>query len=125
MPCFGELSQGKPCRYNRGVVPEIDVRSLRAALDAPNPPTVIDVREADELAVSRLPDAIVHLPLATLPTALGRLDPGGSYVVVCRVGGRSAQATAFLLGQGFANVRNVVGGMNAYAREVDSSLLEY
>ena len=107
------------------MVPEIDVVALRAELDGPNPPTVIDVREADELQISRLPDEAMHIPLATLPSVVGKLDPSADYVVVCRVGGRSAQATAFLLGQGFGNVRNLAGGMNAYAREVDPSLPVY
>ena len=107
------------------MVPEIDVVCLRAELDGPNPPTVLDVREADELAVSRLPDTVVHVPLGQLGSAFRTLDREGDYVVVCRVGGRSAQATAFLLGQGFGRVRNLAGGMNAYAREVDPSIPVY
>ncbi len=107
------------------MIPEIDVAALRAELDGPNPPTVLDVRETDELLVSRLPDEVVPIPLAHLPNAMKNLDPDARYVVVCRVGGRSAQATAFLLGQGFKDVRNLAGGMNAYAREVDPSLPVY
>lgn len=106
-------------------IPEIDAKGFRAELDGPNPPVVLDVREPDELAVSRLPEAVVNVPLASLPGALGKLDPRTRYVVVCRVGGRSAQATAFLLGQGFEDVRNLAGGMNGYAREVDATLREY
>ena len=103
-------------------VPEIDVKTLREELDGPNPPIVIDVRESDELAGSRLPDALEHIPLGTLPTALDRLDKDARYVVLCRVGGRSAQATAFLLGQGYKDVRNVEGGMVEYVRTVDPTL---
>lgn len=107
------------------MVPEIDVQSLRAELDGSNPPRLLDVREPDELLVSRLPDEVLNVPLSTLPGALEGLDPDARYVVVCRVGGRSAQATQFLLGQGFRDVRNLTGGMNAYARKVDPTLPEY
>ena len=103
-------------------VPEIDVKTLREELDGPNPPIVIDVRESDELARSRLPDAVRHIPLGTLPDALGELDEDAPTVVLCHVGGRSARATAFLIGQGFKDVRNVKGGMVEYVRTVDPTL---
>ena len=106
-------------------MPEIDAKTLREELDGPNPPIVLDVREPDELETSRLPDEVVNVPLGELPRDVTRLDPEASYVVVCRVGGRSAQATAFLLGQGFTDVRNLAGGMNRYAREVDPTLSVY
>lgn len=105
-------------------VPEIDVAALRRELDGPQPPVVIDVREADELVQSRLPDDIRHIPLNTLPTAISDLDKDAPTVVLCRVGGRSAQATAFLIGQGFKNVRNVKGGMIEYVRRVDPTLAQ-
>ena len=112
--------------YTRAMtVPEVDPATLRAEMDGAHPPTVIDVRESDELEVSRLPDEIRHIPLGTLPGALDSLDANGNYVVVCRIGGRSAQATAFLMRNGFEKVRNLTGGMNAYAREVDPTLPEY
>lgn len=106
------------------MVPEIDSPSLRAELDGPNPPRLLDVREADELEISHLP-GIVHVPLASLPARLGELDREADWVVICRVGGRSAQATAFLMGQGFAHVRNLAGGMNGYAEAVDPSMPRY
>jgi len=106
------------------VIPEVDPPSLRAELDGPNPPRLLDVREADELAVSRLDD-VVHIPLGELPARFRELDPAADWVVVCRVGGRSGQATGFLLGQGFSKVRNLVGGMNGYAERVDPTMTRY
>ena len=106
-------------------VPEIDPKALREELDGSNPPTILDVRDPHELSESRLPDEIVNVPLGELDRDVARLDPETSYVVVCRVGGRSAQATAFLLEQGFTDVRNLAGGMNSYAREVDPTLKQY
>lgn len=76
---------------------------------------LLDVRERDEWDEVRAPGA-VHVPLHELP---GRLDDvralvgEGRVSVVCHLGGRSAQATAFLLAQGVP-ARNVEGGMNAW-----------
>lgn len=106
------------------VVPEIDARSLAAELAGENPPRLLDVREPDELAISRLPD-IVHVPLTQLGQAAATLDRGANWVVVCRSGGRSAQATTYLQGLGFTNVRNLSRGMNGYAKEVDRTMKMY
>jgi len=106
------------------VIPEIDAAGLRGELDGPKPPKLLDVREDDELEISRLPD-IVHIPLQELPARLGELDKDADWVVICRGGTRSANATALMLGQGFSTVRNLVGGMNGYARTVDPSLPVY
>lgn len=71
---------------------------------------VIDVREDDEWAAGHAPDA-VHLPMMEIPARLDEIPTGQDVVVVCRVGGRSAQVVAFLTGRGWDNVRNLDGGM--------------
>lgn len=103
------------------MIPEVDSASLRAELDGPNPPRLLDVREEEELAVSHLPD-VVHVPLSYLPTRLEELDPRADWVVVCRSGMRSAQGTTFLLSEGFDRVRNLAGGMKDYARTVEPTM---
>lgn len=105
-------------------VPEIGPAALRAEIDGAYPPRLLDVREADELEVSRLPD-VVHVPLGELAARISELDRDADWVVICRVGGRSGQAVQFLLAQGFRHVRNLVGGMNGYAQAVDPSLPIY
>lgn len=102
-------------------LPVVDPVTLRGELDGPTPPRLLDVREPEELAVSRL-DGVVPIPLGQLPARMGELDRDADWVVVCRSGARSAQATAFLLGQGFESVRNLAGGMKEYARTVDPSM---
>jgi len=76
---------------------------------------LLDVREQDEWDELRAPGA-VHVPLHELPARLEevRAQAGVAGVsVVCHLGGRSAQATAFLLAHGIS-ARNVDGGMNAW-----------
>ncbi len=74
---------------------------------------LLDVREDNEWAAGRAPNA-VHIPLSELPDRLAEVPAGRPLSVVCRVGGRSAQATAWLLAQGI-DARNVTGGMLAWA----------
>lgn len=71
---------------------------------------VIDVRQAEEVAMGTVPKA-EHLPLHTLPMRLNELSPTEKLVIVCRSGARSAQACLFLQQQGYANVYNLSGGM--------------
>ncbi|MCW2600106.1 MAG: sulfurtransferase [Frankiales bacterium] len=74
---------------------------------------LLDVRDHDEWTAGRAPKA-VHIPLYELPERLAELPDARPLSVVCRVGGRSAQATAWLLAQG-VEARNVEGGMLAWA----------
>jgi rhodanese-related sulfurtransferase len=76
---------------------------------------LLDVREDDEWSAGRAPGA-VHIPLYELPDRVAEIPGGRPLSVVCRVGGRSAQATAWLLAQG-VEARNVRGGMLAWAAQ--------
>ena len=79
--------------------------------EVPAGATLLDVREDDEWAAGHAPDA-VHVPLSQFLNRLGDV-PEGPLAVVCRVGGRSAPVTAYLVGQGREAV-NVHGGMLAW-----------
>lgn len=76
---------------------------------------LLDVREHDEWNAGHAPQA-VHIPLYELPGRLAEVPAHRPLSVVCRVGGRSAQATAWLLAQG-VEARNVEGGMLAWAAQ--------
>lgn len=88
-------------------VPEVDVAAL------PDEAVLLDVREPDEWVAGHAPRA-VHVPLGQLAGRLGELPQDGDVHVVCRSGGRSAQATRALNQAGYSAV-NVAGGMNAWA----------
>ena len=75
---------------------------------------LLDVRELDEWEAGRAPGA-VHLPMSQLPARLAEVPADRPVAVVCRSGHRSAQVTAYLVAQGRAQVRNVDGGMAAWA----------
>lgn len=70
---------------------------------------LLDVREPYEWSAGHAPNAR-HLPLGQLPASVNDLPKDSPIVVVCKAGGRSAQATDFLRQQGFDAV-NLLGGM--------------
>ena len=104
-------------------VPTITVQQLATLLENPSPNfLVLDVREPAEVAHSALTGPhIVHIPLGQLPTQAHTLPTGASIAVLCRSGGRSAKATAWLRTQGF-QATNVQGGLTAWQQQVDPTL---
>lgn len=105
-------------------VPTIEPEALRSELDSSEPPFVVDVREPEEWAIAHLPEA--HLiPKGELPDRVDELTRASKLVVYCKSGERSADATRLLLDLGFSQVRNLRGGINAWAERVDPSLPQY
>ena len=85
---------------------------------------LIDVREPHELEISRLPNA-TNIPLGQLASRLSELDSAEDMVLFCKSGNRSTRALELLTSAGFKKVKNLKGGINAWAREVDKSLPVY
>lgn len=85
---------------------------------------LLDVREPHELQISALPEA-VNIPLGQLAARLPELDSAQEMVLFCKSGSRSARALELLVSAGFKKVKNLKGGINAWAREVDKDLPVY
>jgi len=85
---------------------------------------LIDVREPHELAISHI-DGAQNMPLGMLAAHLGELDSAQETVLFCKSGTRSARALELLLSAGFRKVKNLQGGINSWALEVDQSLPLY
>jgi len=85
---------------------------------------LVDVREPHELEISRLPNA-TNIPLGQLAARLSELDSAEEMVLFCKGGTRSARALELLVSAGFKKVKNLKGGINAWAKEVDQSLPIY
>jgi sulfur-carrier protein adenylyltransferase/sulfurtransferase len=85
---------------------------------------VIDVREPHEYEISRI-DGAELIPLGQLPSRLKDLDSSEEIVLHCRTGGRSMEALQLLRGAGFSKLKNLQGGINAYAKQVDDSIPVY
>lgn len=85
---------------------------------------LLDVREPEELAISHLPDAL-HVPMDQVPDRLGELPREREILVLCRTGNRSQRVAKLLRELGFPKVKNVAGGINAYAQQIDPRLRTY
>lgn len=103
---------------------DISAPELARRLSEADPPLLLDVREPHELQISALKGA-VNIPLGTLAARLSELDSARDMVVLCKAGTRSARALELLASAGFKRVKNLQGGINAWARDVDHNLPIY
>ncbi len=103
---------------------EVTVTALKQELDGDNPPFVLDVREPHEYDICKL-DVSTLIPLGQVAGRLDELDKDADIVVQCKMGGRSAQAAQIMLENGFTKVRNLVGGITAWANEIDPEMPTY
>jgi rhodanese-related sulfurtransferase len=85
---------------------------------------LLDVREADEReAAVILPS--VHIPMNSIPDRLEEIPRDREVIVYCHTGGRSAMVAAYLEGQGFSQMANLEGGIDAWSIVVDPSIARY
>lgn len=87
----------------------ISPEQVQAKLEAGEAIHLIDVREVAEVEAGHIP-GVTRIPLRLLEFRMHELDKKIPYIMVCRSGGRSGQATAFLESQGY-DVTNMTGGM--------------
>ncbi len=102
----------------------ITVRDLKERMDKGETVFLLDVREPHEYSLAKI-DGSVLIPLGQLPTSLDQLDRDSEIVAYCHKGMRSADAVGFLLQQGFPNVKNLIGGIEAWSIEIDPSVPRY
>lgn len=103
---------------------EIHVRELKSLLDAGSHIQLIDVRQPFEYNYCRLSNSRL-LPLDELPYRLNELNPSLPTVVYCHHGRRSLDATRILRYAGFADVRSLAGGTEAWADQIDPTMPRY
>lgn len=101
-----------------------EVAELFASSDVT--PVKIDVREMHELENGMI-DGALHVPMNSIPEKLADLEQykSDTIVLICRSGKRSDQVGQFLENNGFSDVINMVGGMNDWASEIDTSMTVY
>jgi len=104
---------------------EIDVTELAGLLSAEGfKPTLLDVREPFEVGIAAI-DGSIRIPLGELAGRHKELSRDRVIFVHCKSGVRSAQAAELLRGNGFSDVRNVAGGIDAWAAEVEPDMARY
>jgi rhodanese-related sulfurtransferase len=105
---------------------QISPGELAEALKSPHPPRLLDVREIEEHLFAALPQSKL-IPLGELGQRVGELTDwkGEEIVVYCHHGIRSLHAIGQLQYSGFANLRNLAGGLDRWSCEVDPAMPRY
>ena len=100
--------------------------ALKAWLDDPGRerPILLDVREPWEVQICRLPDSL-HVPMRELPARAAEIDAERPVVAICHHGSRSMQVALFLEKNGYKDIHNLQGGVDAWSRTVDPSMPVY
>jgi sulfur-carrier protein adenylyltransferase/sulfurtransferase len=105
-------------------ISEISVVELDNLLKADEAFFLLDVREPSEGTIGQIPASIM-IPLGQIAQRLAELPKDVPIVVYCHHGGRSAKAAQFLQEQGFTDVRNLRGGIDAWSLEIDPDVARY
>jgi rhodanese-related sulfurtransferase len=103
---------------------EITVQDLDGLRQAGAAHIILDVRNPPEIAICAIVGS-TNIPMQEVPANLDRLSRKGALVVICHSGMRSHQVTAWLRQNGFDNAVNLRGGIDSWAREIDTSMAVY
>ncbi|MGA7922672.1 MAG: rhodanese-like domain-containing protein [Thermoplasmata archaeon] len=90
----------------------------------PSELVLLDVRETDERATALIEPSL-HIPMNSIPARFHELPRNREIVVYCHTGSRSAMVAAYLEGQGFSQLANLEGGIDAWSRRVDPAVPRY
>ena len=104
--------------------PEVTVLDVKKMIDEQKPFVLVDVRERHEVDICQIPNSKL-IPLGDLPSRMNELSTADEIVVYCRSGVRSARAVEQLMKVGFRKIRNLKGGIQAWADQVDPSMPKY
>ena len=104
---------------------QISATQLHTLIDNPDKPLLLlDVREAIEFDYCHIEGSLL-MPMQSIPQRLADLPKDKTIVTICHHGMRSQQVAHFLLQNGFTDIINLTGGVNAWAAEVDNTMPRY
>lgn len=107
------------------MVKQMTVEQLREKRDRKEDFVLVDVREEDENRKCKIEGSVL-IPLSKFQeTFTEKLKKDQEIVVHCHFGGRSQKASEFLAGQGFENVSNLTGGIDAWSVQIDPKVPRY
>lgn len=87
-------------------------------------PVLLDVREPWEFQTCHI-DGALMIPMNTIPSKLSELNTGHSIICICHHGVRSMQVALFLEQHDFTKISNLIGGVHAWAQQVDNTMPTY
>jgi adenylyltransferase/sulfurtransferase len=104
-------------------IPQMTVKELKHRRDAGEDVFVLDVREPYEYQIANIGAKLI--PQNDVPKRLDEIDRNREIVVQCRSGQRSQRIAEYLAQQGYGNVKNLAGGILAWADEIDPKVQKY
>ncbi len=119
----GIVPETKQEKALKNGIPQMTVKELKQRLDAGEDVFVLDVREPYEYQIANIGAKLI--PQNDVPKRLSELDRDREIVVHCRSGQRSQRIAEFLVKQGYPNVKNLAGGILAWADEIDPKMQKY
>ena len=99
------------------------VEELKSKLDEGQDIQIIDIREQYEREIASM--NAEHIPLGDVMSNLDKIRKDIPVVIHCKSGDRGGKLTFYLKKQGYSNVHNLEGGINAWAERIDSSIQPY
>jgi rhodanese-related sulfurtransferase len=112
-------------RQRHPLLEEVDAPTLAAAMSGEDAPLLVDVRTDPERAVAAISPSL-HIGLDQfLERAPAEIPRDGDVVLYCHVGARSAQAAVWMKANGWARVRSLAGGIDAWSQQVDPEVPRY
>ena len=105
-------------------IQEISVKAVKKLQDQEESFLLLDIRDQWERELVKIEDS-EFMPMDTVPLHFSELNRSIKIVIYCHTGMRSSAVTSYLMNQGFENVMNMAGGINAWALEIDPSMLTY
>jgi rhodanese-related sulfurtransferase len=105
-------------------VKEISVTEFKAMRDAGRDHVLLDVREPFEIELAQIAGSL-NVPMAEVPARLDEVPRDRAIVVMCHSGQRSGRVARFLEQNGYTEVVNLAGGIDAWSREIDPAVPLY
>lgn len=107
------------------MIKQITVEQLKEKMDRKESFILVDVREEDENRKCKIEGSVL-IPLSKFQERFREaLNPDQEIIVHCHFGGRSQKASEFLVSQGFQNVSNLAGGIDAWSVKIDPKVPRY
>jgi len=110
-------------RILTNAIPQMTVQELKQRRDAGEDIFLLDVREPHEYQIANIGGTLI--PMNQVPQRLAEIDRNREIVVQCRSGARSQRVAEFLAAQGYANVKNLAGGILAWSDQIDPKVPKY
>ena len=101
----------------------ISVNELKSLNENNEKFSLLDVRTDAKVLQSRIPINSIHIPINEIPNRIIELDKNQNIIVYCKSGKRSQKVCDYLIQNNFKNIRNLDGGILAWANKIDPTLL--